>query len=363
MPLHGKPQEPAPKQTRAAANPGDAPPADSYRPRKINGIPDALPNHASNQPAAEPAGTGDASMGTLLEPVLRRACDGRLSTVNWFRVAWQRRGALTGYASYRDDAGHSNPVVVKLPVPPCERLWLVRLDPFADIVPRVYAHGDALEDYDLAWVVLEHLPHGPLGSAWQGREFDLLVEAIGRFYSASNQFPRHGEPQFKDWDTIFHQARQSVHDRSLAEAQRWNKALKKAHRKLKQWVATWQDRPVDHWCHGDLHLANAMTRHPAPEGPALLLDFAHTRVGNWIEDAIYLEHLYWGRPHRLNGRKLTTQIAQQRKQVGLGVDRDWARLAEVRRALLAMSTPAMLRHNGEPQHVHAALEVLERAVG
>jgi len=94
----------------------------------------------------------------------------------------------------------------------------------------------------------------------------------------------------------------------------------------------------------------------------VLIDFAEVHAGNWIEDATYFEHLFWARRQKLGGRKLCSQIAHERKKRGLPVDPDWPRLASIRRALLAMSTPALLQYDGDPHHVHAALEVLETEV-
>ncbi len=312
-------------------------------------------------PAAD-AGSSAGRLGVTLEPVLQRACQGRLSPVTWFRTDWQRGGAVTGYATYRDEDETDQPVVVKLPVPPRERQWLLALQHAEDVVPRLYAHGEALNGYDLAWLVMERLPHGPLGSAWGPAGFDLLVEAAGRFYAASRHVEPHGEPYQTDWPAVAERARKAVQAGSVPNQQRWNKALKKAQRKAKAWARTWHDRPCDDWCHGDLHLANAMTRQPAPEGPAVLFDFAHTRVGHWLEDAIYLEHLFWGRADRLDGRRLARQIARERKSLGLPVDDNWADLAQIKRALLAMTAPARLAHDGDPVHLAAALAVLEASV-
>ena len=51
-----------------------------------------------------------------------------------------------------------------------------------------------------------------------------------------------------------------------------------------------------------------------------------------------------------------------RKQIGLPVDKGWPELAQAKRALLAMSVPAVLDVDGNARYVHAALEVLEHAV-
>ena len=332
--------------------------------------PDPQPNTAAtptdtpaSHRAAEVSGELAAgSFGTLLEPVLRSVCDGRLSGVGWFRTDWQRGGAVTGYATYRDDAGVDRPVVVKMPVPPCELQWLKALQGFDDVVPTLYASGEMLGGYDMAWVVMERLSFGPLGSAWKGKEFELLIEAAGRFYQATSDFPTNTRSDHRDWDGIFDHARKSVRDHALPETQRWTKALKKAHRKYRDWVGVWNDRPMEHWCHGDLHLGNAMTRSRPPDGPAVLFDLAKVCVSHWVQDGVYLEHLYWGRPGDLDGHKLCKELAHHRKKLGLPVDSGWSELAQAKRALLAMSVPAKLDLDGNAHHVHGALEVLENAV-
>lgn len=248
---------------------------------------------------------------------------------------------------------------MKLPVPPGERQWLTRLQAFDQVVPRLWCHGENLGGYDMAWIVMERLAHGPLGTAWAGKEFDLLVEAAGRFYAAAATFEPGPPSPPKDWRKMLSIARQNVRARGFPQQQRWNQALKKAQQKLKRWLKIWEDRSTEHWCHGDLHLRNAMTRVRAPGGPAVLFDLALTHSGHWVEDAIYFEHLYWGNADRLKGRKLATMIAHQRKTVGLPVDSDWSRLADVRRALTAMTTPARLASDGHPRQLLAALELLE----
>lgn len=331
-------------QPKAAPTPVDTPDAHEAAP-----IPEAI--------------VAEGPFGRLLEPVLRSVCDGRLSEVAWFRTDWQRSGAATGYATYKDDDGEAQPVVVKLPVPPCELLWMKALQDATDVVPKLYAGDEVLGGYDMAWVVMERLPHGPLGSAWRGEEFGMLIEAAGRFYQAADAFPTHTKHTHRDWDAIHDRARASVRDHALPEAPRWSKALKKANRQYKDWVTIWDDRPMEYWCHGDLHLGNAMTRCEPPNGPAVLFDFAKVCVSHWVQDGVYLEHLYWGRPGELNGHKLCKELAHQRKQIGLHVDKGWSDLANAKRALLAMSVPAKLDVDGNAQYVHGALEVLERAVG
>ena len=247
-----------------------------------------------------------------------------------------------------------------MPVGPDECRWLVQLDSQADVSPHVYAHGDQVGGYDMAWVVMERLPYGPLNADWGGREFDLIVDAVGRFYRAASHYPAPQVSASRDWQQILELARQKVRQNALPNQQAWTRTLKRVRRHLKAWTTQWDDRPTHHWCHGDLHLGNAMTRQQ--DGPAVLLDFANTHVGHWIEDAVYFEHIYWSDPGRLNGRKLCTAIARGRKELGLPVERNWLELANIRRALLAMSTPAKLEHVGNPQHIAAASALLQHAV-
>lgn len=321
----------------------------------------AAPNHKHRLKAPELDGfdAADAPFGASLEPVLRKACDERLSAINWFRTDWQRGGALTGYATYRDADGVDAPVVVKLPVPFVELDWLRRLQDADGLVPRLFAHGVELGAYDIAWVVMERLKHGPLGQAWNGHEFDLLANAAGRFYRAASAIPIAGEAPRRDWEKVLNLSRENVKEHDVAHEQRWSSALKRARKTIREWTAEWDGRACDDWCHGDLHLGNAMSRSAAPTGPAVLFDFAKVHRGNWVEDAVYFEHLFWARRHRLAGRKLCSQIAHERKRHGLFVDPNWPRLASIKRALLAMSVPANLDLNGDPQHVQACLEVLE----
>ncbi len=316
---------------------------------------EGIPLHDMSSQPIEP-------FGANLEPVLRRASDDRLSKINWFRTDWQRGGAATGFAKFRTEDGSACDVVVKMPVPPVESLWLNRLQPFHGLVPKLYAHGLSLNGYDMAWVVMERLPHGPMGSTWGGRQFDLFAEAAGRFYAAASDFEVDRPVGQRDWSAAVKHARDAVQNGSTPHGQRWKQALKKAGRELESWLEQWRSRGTEHWCHGDLHLANAMSRVPPPDGPAVMIDFAEVRPGHWVEDAVYFEHLYWGREQQLKGRKLCRLIAQQRKVHSLVVEEDWPRLATIQRALLAATAPAARHLYGDSKQLDAVLTVLERAL-
>jgi len=343
------------KRKAKAEKPVDLDPTGSYKGSGPTGSPRATETGVMGHLSESP-------FGASLEPVLRRACQGRLSGVNWFCTDWQRGGALTGYASFRHDDGIESAVVVKLPVSPVEQTRLRFLQSSGHLVPRVYADGLVLEGYDMAWIVMERIPHGPLGPQWQGRQFDLLAEAAGLYYVAASHITVDRDPPQRDWQAILKRARDLVQHKQLANHQRWKRTLKGASRKFDMWLQKWGERPTGQWCHGDLHLANALSRNPAPAGPAVLIDFAEVHAGHWVEDAVYFEHLFWHQPQVLNGRKLCNLIARQRKNKGLSTDDDWPQLAFIYRCLLAVGAITLFRVHGDQQHLVAALEILEVAV-
>ncbi|MEX2670718.1 MAG: aminoglycoside phosphotransferase family protein [Phycisphaeraceae bacterium] len=303
--------------------------------------------------------------GTSLEPSLLKACGNRISNLRWFRTDWQRGGAVTAYADWAEGDDPTQPVVIKLPVPPQELRWLTRLqvaEGALPIVPKIYAHGMELGGYDFAWVVMERLPVGPLDAAWGGNEFDLLIEAAGRFQAATAAYPVDRDPPDEHWPELLDRARKTLRECVLPEAQRWNGVLKIVKKKLKPMLARWHADDHPGWCHGDLHLANAMTHHPAPLGPAVLFDLARVHVGRWIEDAVYVEHLFWTVPHRLDGRDLVKNLSRERKRLDLPVESDWPRLANIRRVLLAVGNLAAQSRRPDPAQAEAGLLIVEKVL-
>ena len=105
-----------------------------------------------------------------------------------------------------------------------------------------------------------------------------------------------------------------------------------------------------------------MSRHSIEDGPGCLIDLAEVRAGHWIEDAGYLERQLWARPERLKRHKPVRLVAAARKRLGLPVSADDARLATIRRLLLAASAPKFLRSEGHPKHLEACLSRLERGL-
>lgn len=326
--------------------------------------------------------TGAAPAGSLaatLEPRLMEACAGRLSRIEWFKSDWQAGGASTGRATFVDGAGAHVPAVVKLPVGPSEHRWTVALGggapdrhgPADDgatalcaCTPRVLASGTELGGYDLAWLVVERL-EGTARSA-HPEEHDVrgLLAAVAMFYRSAatcRSLEEHEPPAAKDWAGLIAKGREIIHQHGIAEEQRWNTAIRAVQRALPRMIQRWMARPVNTWCHGDLHFGNAMRRTGAARHePCVLIDLALVHPGHWVEDAVYLERLYWAKPELLCGVKPVTEIARLKREQGTLGQEDYATLANIRRVLMAASVPAFLVHEGHPKYVHAALECLER---
>lgn len=318
---------------------------------------------------------GSPQLGAALGPVLREVCQGRLGEISWFRSAWQKGGAATGFAPWRLDDGRSVDAMVKLPVGPTEHQWTSLLGTFepahwdrdearACSTPRVLASGMSVGGYDLAWLVIERLPGQPLTAELSERAVTDLLAAAVSFYTRA----RIAQPVAKDrvqslpdWGMLLEKGRVIMRAQTMPEAQRWNEAIKRVQKILPRLEARWAARPIDTWCHGDLHPGNAMRRNgPNAPGPCVLIDLALVHAGHWVEDGVYLERMFWGRPELLHGVKPVSMIAKIMRENGLHSDGDYADLANLRRVLMAASSPAFLEHEGHPRYMHAALEILER---
>ncbi len=305
------------------------------------------------------------SLAATLAPVLNETCEGRLGEINWFRADWQRGGAATGNSTYRLDDGTTVPVVLKLPVVQRELLWMTRLqDPENDdpVAPRLFAAGDFLGGYDLTWIIIERFEHGPLGLKWNNDHIPRIAEAAARFHAATASFKVDQPPRIEDWHDLLEQSLECLKVNRLQDHKRWVASIKSLRNDLDPIVTEWRARDVNQWLHGDLHLANAMSRHALDSGSVSLIDLAEIHAGNWIEDAVYLERQLWARPERTKTHKPVKAIAAARKKLGLPVEEDYARLAMIRRALLAASAPRFLRTEGHPIHLQACLHWLETAL-
>lgn len=316
---------------------------------------------AQQQPASR---SDPRSLASALAPVLQQSCDGRLGEITWFKTDWQRGGAATGMATWRlDDDPAPRRVVVKLPVVQRELLWARRLQglPTTEecIAPRLYASDETVGGYDLAWIVIERFDFGPLGMHWHDDHISRLAEAAARFHAAAAQFEIDQPPRTEDWPTLIAESAESVRVNNINHRQEWANAIKALKHKVDGFATEWDARPCTSWLHGDLHLANAMSRVAADHGPVCLIDLGEVHVGHWIEDAIYLERQLWARPDRLKAHKPVKEMAAARRRQGLATDDDYPRLAAIRRALLAGTAPRFIKSEGHPAYLEACLHRLE----
>lgn len=313
----------------------------------------------------------DRPLGAMLEPLLIAACDGRLSQINWFTSAWQAGGSSTGLATFTTPDGQTHDVIAKLPVGPLEHRWTtavggVREDGtrVCESVPRVLAAGTTLGSYDLAWIIEERLEPTPLSAHLDEHAPRELVHAAVHWYDAAGKardIASAEPPAQKDWETLIAKGREIAHRHGIAEEQRWNGAIRTVQRHLTELIRRWNDRPITTWCHGDLHFGNALRRPGAKPGDGcVLIDLALVHPGHWVEDAVYLERLYWAKPDLLRGVKPVSEMAKVMRERHMLHGEDYAMLANIRRVLMAASVPAFLNHEGHPKYVHAALEVLEK---
>ncbi|MCP3903659.1 MAG: phosphotransferase [Planctomycetes bacterium] len=304
------------------------------------------------------------TLASSLVPVLDHACGGRLGPITWFKADWQRGGAATGTATYRDDDGEQ-PVVIKLPVVERELLWTRRLQqavPDDPVVPHLYDSGIELGGYDLAWLVMERFEHGPLGLHWHEDHLPRIAEAATRFHALAEPIEVDQPPRVEPWEELVAESQASVKLNAVEEPRRWTTALKALRDRLDEIVAEWRDRDVRQWLHGDMHLANAMSRHAMDAGSVSLIDLAEVHAGHWLEDAVYLERQLWARPKRMKRHKPVKLIAAARRRLGLTVEEDYPRLAMIRRVLLAGTAPSFIRSEGNPKHLAACREWLEKGL-
>lgn len=326
-------------------------------------------DHHSVALHGSPRAIGDAhSFATRHESALREACDARLGPIEWFRAAWQHGGAATGFANWTagpDGSGGAHPsrAMVKLPVGPVEHFWSCALGQAEHpVVPRLLASGTSLASFDVNWLVVERLQGRPLSTQFDQRAVVELIETLVTFHAATALAkPIDQRPAVVDWETNVAKARAIVRAGGLADALRWNDALKHVQKAIPTLAARWNARPVTVWCHGDLHPGNALRRAEGDTaGSCVLIDLAMVHPGHWIEDAVYLERQYWGHAEQLHGIKPVSALARIRRERGLPVEDSYAELAIVRRVLMASLVPLFLDREGNSRYVHGALEMIEK---
>jgi hypothetical protein len=325
--------------------------------------------------AAPRHGHDGRSLGESLGPALVQQCQGRLRGLAWFRSSWQRGGAATGFAEWLDEEGKPHAVMVKVPVGPVEYRWTTQLSALSEPgpTPRVLACGTSLGGYDIAWLVLEQLQGHTLNHGWCRESLEDLLRSVARMQArAAAVAPVAGRPPDLDWEALLHRAREIVRESSLPEAQHWKESERHVRRVLPKLAAKWAARPVDTWCHGDLHPGNAMWRghgvqasnHTnnghAPPRHCVLIDLALVHPGSWVEDAVYLERQFWGRPEHLFGVHAISTLAKFRRELGLPTSGDYGAVANLRRVLMAACAPVWVAGEGNPRYLHAALETIDK---
>lgn len=320
------------------------------------------------------------ALASTLDPQLHKACHGRLGQISWFRATWQHGGAGTGFSTWSlpDGTGHREiPCVVKMPIGYSEYFWTKRLGLVAPNewneprslalpTPRVLAAGFELGGYDLAWVVMERFANPPLAMERTESSMWALFETAAEFQAAailekpldsgSIQAPQ-------DWAGLVEKGLEALHENEIQNNNRWINALEKVQGGLDGIVDCWKNRQIDTWCHHDLHPHNAMrreTQDPKIHGHCTLIDLAMVAPGSWVEDALYMERLFWGREQMLCNIDPLKTLAATRESIGLPCSDDSFELADVRRVLMAASAPAFLRTEGDPVYLNAALGVIER---
>ena len=177
-----------------------------------------------------------------------------------------------------------------------------------------------------------------------------------RYYSTTSEARR------EDWKLLLETSVKSIRRNHIDEESHWIELLNRLEDALPSMVSTWRSRETDHWIHGDLHLANALSRVGAEQGDVTLIDLAEIRPGHWVEDAVYLERRLWARPERLEQARPVATMAESRRRLGLPAESKYEDLADIRRALMAATAPAFMKSEGHPRYLKACRDQLEMAL-
>lgn len=201
-------------------------------------------------------------------------------------------------------------VIVKVGTSARENFWCRELHRLApDLTPAVYAAGSRLGDIDVHWIASEAIPYGPLGNSWNGREFDLMLDAGIRFYQHANLI---NDP--------------ALGVTTQAEVSGWLEGA--IRRQCPGPVDVLLSRVEDHWdfvfekcgsetCFDDLHMCNGLMREPPPGGDRAVLIDVHPIRRPWILDPAYLQVLNSGDRNRPGHRDLVRRMAVKRQAAGL----------------------------------------------
>ena len=201
-------------------------------------------------------------------------------------------------------------VIIKVGTSICENYWSNELCSIApDLVPEIYASGSRLGEIDVHWLAAEAIPFGPLGDAWNGKEFELMLDAGVRFYKAAKSIER-----------------SNLRETTLGDVVGWLRGalnrgcpgpVNQLHRCVDQHWSFILEKCGLETAFDDFHLCNGMTRNPPPDGgPALLIDI-HPNRQPWVLDPAYLQVLNSGDRKRPGYRDLIGRMAVMRGEAGL----------------------------------------------
>jgi len=220
---------------------------------------------------------------------------------------WNTTLHFTAYHS-----GADLPVVIKVGVTEAEMYWTAHLSSAnPGLFPELFAvdHLPSRKGRGpLGFIASERIPYTLIGPAWDGRQTEMLLDAVAAFYQATQSVPAH-----------------YISPLRLAEVQR-RPAEGCSKNPPGDWRGVFDHVEEDYaWlqrscpfevCHGDLHVGNALSRTPPPDGTALLIDL-NPILQPWVFDAAWVEVCAWS-DHRRRGTGYTIrQLAARRSSLGL----------------------------------------------
>lgn len=199
-------------------------------------------------------------------------------------------------------------VVLKVGVSPSQRWWtemIAKEDP--GLAPMLFASGDQLSDTGLGWILTERLPGG-LHSGWNGLEFGMLMAAGARFQRFARRYPT-GPHSVTTAAEVAAWIRAAIVRGAPGPAGSLLESLDE------DWRLVCAACPPE-ICHGDLHMANVLSRTPAPQlSDAVLIDFEPSLMP-WPFEAAYCQVLN-SDPGRVGWQGLVPLMAERRHELGL----------------------------------------------
>ena len=140
-----------------------------------------------------------------------------------------------------------------------------RIAKAAELKPvYLIAGGFELGAYDFAWLVMERFPGQPVGNAkLEQSDVWSLFEVAAEFHAAAvleRPVDTTRCPADPDWRALLARAERQVEAGSMEHPGRWRSALAQVQEALPELLARWAARPIDTWCHRDIHAHNAMRR-------------------------------------------------------------------------------------------------------